>query len=253
MLWHKAWLDARWRILIGLAVLLVMACGVVVEYPTVVRLRPVAMTINPGDGAVGRAIRDAIETQRDYRGYVWYAWYRQNLCQALVLLAAVLGSGRLLDGGAARFTLTLPVSRRQVYTVRAASGLAALLLLALVPSLVIPLLSPGVGERYALDDVLVHGVCLFVGGAVIYSAALALSAVFTDFWRPLLLAVALAVALTAVEMVAIPSPSVGVIHAMTGESYFRSGALPWVGLGLSAGLSALLLAAGASAFERHDF
>lgn len=256
MLWHKAWLDVRWRILIGLAVLLVMACGVVIEYPTVVRLRPLAMTIDPGDGVVGRAIRDAIETQRDYRGYVWYSWFRQNVCQALVVLAALLGSGGLLaggHGGAARFTLALPVSRRDVYAVRAVSGLAALLLLAVVPSLVIPLMSPGVGERYALTDVIVHGLCLFTGGAVIFSAALALSSVFADVWRPLLLALALAVALTALEMVAVPWPSVGVIHAMTGEAYFRSGTLPWPGLALSVGLSALLLAAGAAAFERHDF
>ena len=31
MLWYKSWIDTRWRFLLGLALLLVLACGTVVE------------------------------------------------------------------------------------------------------------------------------------------------------------------------------------------------------------------------------
>ena len=77
MLWHKAWLDVRWRILIGLAVLLVMACGVVIEYPTVVRLRPLAMTIDPGDGVVGTRTWNRLMRIRPVR-VRWSAAHRRN-------------------------------------------------------------------------------------------------------------------------------------------------------------------------------
>lgn len=256
MLWRKAWLDTRWRFVAGLGLLLVMACGIVITYPTVVRMRPLAASLDPGDGVVGRAIREAMALQRDYRGYVWSQWFGQNLVQAWSVLAALMGSGGLLASGrdgAALFTLTLPVSRRRVYAVRAASGLAALAVLAIAPSLLIPLLSPSVGEHYAIGDALVHGLCLFLGGTVIYSIAVALSAVFADVWRPMLLALAVAVGLAAIEIVAIPSPAVGVIHAMTGELYFRSGTLPWLALAGCVLVSGLILAAGARAFERQDF
>ncbi len=35
MLWYKAWLDTRWRFLLGLGLLLVFACGTVMSFPTV--------------------------------------------------------------------------------------------------------------------------------------------------------------------------------------------------------------------------
>jgi hypothetical protein len=79
--------------------------------------------------------------------------------------------------------------------VRAATGLAELLVLALVPTLLIVVLSPAIGERYSLVDLGVYGVCLFLGGAVFFSLALLLSTVFDDLWRPLLLICAVGFAL----------------------------------------------------------
>ena len=78
MLWYKAWVESRWRFLIGLGVLLLLACGPVFEYPAVQRLLPLARpdsSVTPG--VIGRAIREALEVERDYRGYVWYQWFRQ--------------------------------------------------------------------------------------------------------------------------------------------------------------------------------
>ena len=40
--------------------------------------------------------------------------------------------------------------------------LGELLVLAVVPSLLLPLLSPAVGQTYGVGDALVHGVCLFI-------------------------------------------------------------------------------------------
>src|SRR5690242_10075347 len=98
MLWYKSWLETRWRFLIGFVVLLVLACGIVLQYPTVRRLMPLADSIGAAQGAgrLGRVIKNAVEIQRDYRGFVWYQWVRQNLAQTWTLFAALLGSGGLL-------------------------------------------------------------------------------------------------------------------------------------------------------------
>ena len=58
-------------------------------------------------------------------------------------------SAKCVPGGKLRAIhsrASLPVSRRELLTVRAATGLAELLILAVVPSLVIPILSSGVGQ-----------------------------------------------------------------------------------------------------------
>src|SRR4029453_16290927 len=80
--------------------------------------------------------------------------------------------------------------------VRAATGLAELLVLAVVPTLLIVVLLPALGEGQSTGRGGVHGVCMFVGGAVFFSLALLMSTVFDDFWRPLLLACAVAFVLS---------------------------------------------------------
>ena len=195
MLWHKAWLETRSRFLIGLALLLVLAAGAVFGYPAAARLIAQAGAIDT-TGPMGRLIADALAVQRDFRGFVWWEWHRQNLTQMWTLFAVILGSGGLLSraaGSGALLTMSLPVSRPQLLAARAAIGMAELLALAIVPTLLIVLLSPAIGESYSIVDAVVYGVCLFFGGAVFFSLAVLLSTVFDDIWRPLLLACAVAV------------------------------------------------------------
>ena len=115
-------------------------CGAVLFYPQVMKLMPVASTLDTS-GALGRQIREGVELARDYRGYVWSQWFGQNLRQLGTLFAVLLGIGSPLSegpGGGAPFTLALPASRKRLLGVRAATGLAELLALAFVPSLLLP-------------------------------------------------------------------------------------------------------------------
>src|SRR5258708_1825514 len=147
MLWHKAWMETRWRFSIGLMLLMCSAAGVVFTWPQVVRLMPLAQSLDVGGGD-GRQVKEKGELSRGHRGYVWSHWFRQELMQMGTLFAVLLGTGGLLSqpsGGAVLFTLSMPASRNRVLGVRAAAGLAELLVLAMVPSLLIPLLSPAVG------------------------------------------------------------------------------------------------------------
>jgi hypothetical protein len=256
MLWHKVWLETRSRFGIGLALLFILAVGAVFEYPLASRLMSQAGGSFPSNGPLGRVVADAFAVQRDFRGFVWWQWHRQNLTQMWTLFAVLLGSGGLLSGGASRgvlFTMSLPVSRNRLLGVRAATGLAELLVLALVPTLLIVVLSPAIGERYSLVDVGVYGVCLFLGGAVFFSLALLLSTVFDDLWRPLLLTCAVAFALALGGIVLRSLPPFSVFQVMSAETYFRSGEVPWFGLLVSSALSVGLLYGAAASFEQRDF
>jgi hypothetical protein len=246
MLWQKSWIETRWRFLIGFGILLVLACGIVMQYPAARSLLPSLASVRVGEpnGRIARAIQNAIDTQRDYRGFVWYQWVDQTFSHIWILFAALLGSGGLIarsTGAGMLFTLSLPVRRRDLVGIRAATGLAELFALALVPSLLIALLSPSIGEHYSLVDAFVHGVCVFVGGALFYCLALLLSTVFSDIWRPSLIACAAAVVIAGCEAMVADGSRFGIFGALTAESYFRTGSLPWPGLLASASASAALL------------
>jgi ABC-2 type transport system permease protein len=254
MLWYKAWLETRWRFLIGLLMLVASAIGLVMVYPRVLELMPLANTVDVG-GEIGRRIREAAELSRDYRGYVWSQWFRQNLVELGTLFAVLLGIGGLVAqrGDAALFTLSLPVSRPQLVFVRVAVGLAELFVLCVVPQILISLVSPAVGQSYPVGDALVHALCAFVAATVFFSLAYLLSTVFSDVWRPLLIALGFALALACLEQFVDGASRIGVFEVMSGASYFRTGSLPWLGLFFSTAASATLLYAAAAHVASRDF
>jgi hypothetical protein len=255
MLWYKAWLETRWRFAIGLALLMLSAVAAVIAYPRVMQLLPLVPAVRAG-GELGRRIREAADLMRDYRGYVWSQWLRQSMTNMLALFAVLLGTGGLLSqasGGGTLFTLSLPVSRNRLLGVRAATGLAELAALAFVPPLLLPLLSPAVGESYGIGDALVHGACFFVAASVLFSMACLLSTVFNDVWRPALIVCGLAAALGISEPFLGGASRYSLFGVMDGEMYFRGGGLPWLALLVSAAVSLAMLYAATRNIARRDF
>ena len=255
MLWHKAWLETRWRFVTGLVLLTILAGSDVYEFVITQRMMPLAESVIAGaDGtALGDAIREAVTLQREFRGFIWYNAFRDNLTSLGLLFAILLGCGGLVaEGkkGSALFTLSLPVTRRQLLGARVGTGLAQCFAIAMVPPLIIPLLAPAIGQQFSIVDSLAHGLCLFVVGALFFSLASFLSTLFGDIWRPLLIAVFIAGVAAAAQFVA---PEFGVFKVMSGESYFRTGVLPWMGFVVSAVLATALLYSAAETLERRDF
>jgi ABC-type transport system involved in multi-copper enzyme maturation permease subunit len=255
MLWYKSWLETRSRFLIGFVLLMLSAVGVVIAYPRAVKFLTRVPMIDVG-GELGRRIREGVELMHSYRGYVWSQWLRTNMTNMLTLFAVLLGTGGLLSQasrGGALFTLSLPVSRNRVLGVRAATGLAELLVLALGPVLLLTVLSPAVGETYGVGDALVHGACLFIAGAVVFSLTFLLSSVFSDLWRPALIGSGAAAVVGMCEPFVPTLSRYGLFGIMSGEIYFRDGRLPWLGLLASAAASAAMLYAATKSIARHDF
>lgn len=255
MLWSKSWQETRLRFVIGLIVLMLAAGGAVLGYPQVLKLLPAVPAINL-DGEIGRRIKEAVELQRNFRGYVWSQWFAQNLSNIGTIFAVLLGSGSPITmgtKGAALFTLSLPVSRTRVVSSRALAGLSQLLVLAFVPSLMIVALAGGIGERYAVSDAFVHGLCWFVAASVFFNLAILLSTIFDDLLRPIVIACAIALVASLSQFIFRGFEHYGIYAVMNGESYFRSGSLPWLGLFGSAVSSALLFYGAVVTLARREF
>jgi len=95
--------------------------------------------------------------------------------------------------------------------------------------------------------------CLFVAGSVFFSLAFLLSSVFTDIWRPLLIALFAAAVLALGEQFVDGASRYGLIATMSGERYFRGAGVPWAQLLVSAALSAAMLYGASLNLARRDF
>jgi hypothetical protein len=251
MLWQHAFLETRWRFLAGLIFLPVSAAFIVLGYPQVTAL---AQSVTPApDTSLGREIAAAMALSKSYGGYVWSQWFRQNGSQLGSFFAVMIGTGGLLSQGAAArlFTLSLPVSRAQLLGARAATGLAQVLALSLVPALVIVVVSPLIARSFPLLDALAYILCLFAGSAIFFSLAFFFSSMFANVWAPAVLALCAGPALGALDV--ITGGGFSLLRMMHGESYFNGHGLPWLMLLVSAGVSAALLYAGARLIVRQDF
>jgi hypothetical protein len=88
---------------------------------------------------------------------------------------------------------------------------------------------------------------------VFFSLTFLLSTVFSDVWRPWLIVLCGATVLGISEQISRDVSRYGLFGIMSAESYFRGGGLPWLGLLLSAAVSALLLYAATKNIARQDF
>ena len=254
MLLYKSWRETRWRFLIGLPLLICSAGLVVMAWPKVLQLLPLASSLDMG-GEIGRRVQEAVEAQRSFRGFIWSQVFSKTLTNMVTLFAVLLGIGGLLSPASrsASFTLSLPATRNRIVGIRAATGLAELLTLTLLPALVVIGVSPAVGESYSLPDALVHGLCLFAAGAVFFGLASLLSTIFTDFWRPLVISLGIAMAIGTLEMLFGGRMGYGIFRTMSGETWFRSHQFPWPGFLACLAASAGLIWCAAINTARRDF
>lgn len=254
MVWAKAWRDTRWRFAILLAVLVAITCFNVLEWPRVQKLlAALDLPVVAGSATVRNAVAEAIAAEQTFRGYIWYQWFAQNFRWCIVLFAALLGSGSALStsGRGLLFSLALPVARERWLMARAAIGVGQVLAFALVPSLLIPLLAPAVGESYSIVDALVHGALIFVLGTVFFALAMLVSAIVDDFGRAIVLTAVAAIVVGFAE-VALPRGH-GLFAALTGGAYYHAGTLPWLELVVGVALTGALIYGASAHLARRDF
>jgi hypothetical protein len=253
MLWHKAWIDTRWRFLIGLGLLICVASVNALAYSSADAYLVSALAAVP-QGPLADEINRTALLMNTFRGFIWVQVIRQNLCGLWIIFAVLLGADGLLSRRkGAIFTLALPVSRRQLFTVRAAADLAELFLLALLPLLLIPLAAQAAGHTYSLADALVHGISIFAAGIVFYGLTRLLASVFDDRWRPIVITLAVALLVLLCQELFPALAPFNPANVMDGENYFRTGTPAWAGLVVWFALAMALLYAALRSTEKRDF
>jgi ABC-2 type transport system permease protein len=253
MLWYKAWLETRWRFVVGMLLLMCFGALVVLSHPMLEQMK-VEIPNLPGN--LSEQLREAFALMTTYEGYVWSQWFGKNLPQFWTLFAVLLGAGGLAteaSRGTALWTLSLPVTRRRLLGVRAGVGAVELLALAVVPTLLVWALSPLVGQRYKIADALAYALMTFAGGMFFYGLALLLSTVFGDQLKPILIGMAVAIAMGMVTLFSRRLAEYSVYKVMSGQRYFAEGVPPWAGLLVCLALAASMFFVSLRVLERRDF
>ena len=253
MLWYKAWLETRWRFVTGLLLGVAFAALTVMAYRALGTLQ---VDLSEVPAPFRRAAEEGLALAGTYRGYVWSQWFGKSLLNVWTFFAVLIGVGGVVtetSRGSALWTLSLPATRARLLGVRASVGALELLLIALVPSLLVPVFSRAVGQTYPPGDVLIHALTAFAGGLSFYGLSLLLSTLFADQLKPVVIGLGLAFALS---LAALLSPEVArysVFSVMSGEKYFREGVVPWAGLIAYLAVAAASYFAALRVLERRDF
>ena len=253
MLWYKFWLETRWRCVIALLLGGAFSSVTVLAHPA---LKGLQVDFAQVPEPFRELAEQGIALAGTYRGYVWSQWFGKNLLNVWTFFAVLIGVGGVVtetSRGSALWTLSLPVSRARLLGARAVVGALELLALALVPSLLIPVFSPAVGEHYPLADALVYPLMVYAGGMVFYTLSLLLSTVFEDQLKPIIVGLGVAFGMSLVALFSRSAARYSVFRVMSGEDYFQRGVVPWAGLAVCLALSAVLYFAALRVLERRDF
>jgi ABC-type transport system involved in multi-copper enzyme maturation permease subunit len=247
MLWYKMWRESRIRFAMSAAALLWM-CGAVV--------------------LMQQRVRSHADEPMSYANYIWSAVYKANVLDLFILLVIVLGLGGMLQEraqGTAGFTLSLPVSRWRLVAVRAAVGLGQVAALSLLPALLIPLLSPFVGEVFSFGLALQLSVLWAVCGMLMFALAFLLSAVLPGAYSPAIASIAGLLSYSALAGLPLVKqhPALDLFQTMHGARLLIfhgasslltfAGPLPWLALGGYALVAIGLIFAAGSITVRRDF
>jgi hypothetical protein len=197
-----------------------------------------------------------------HQGYVWSFWFKLMLLTMWPSFAIVTGATLVAascpwvaggSGAAGLFTFSLPVSRRRVLLTHAALAAVESVLVALVPSLMFPIVSRLIGGDVSFGSTVVYALLLSLGGMVFQAFSFLLMAIFNNQWKVIAIGIAGFFALRFPIRIAEEFPWWNVFHVMSGETYFRYGKIPWLGLLASLAVSAAMMFAAVRVYERRDF
>lgn len=245
MLIYKAWLETRWRFWAGLALLVAISFYTVLRAPNIIQDRE---QFRPGEHIL-------------YAQYIWILLYKGYLQALWILAAVILGLGGLWREkatGVAGFTLSLPVSRRRLVLARAAVGTAEAITLAVVPSVLIWVISPLSGNSYPLKDALLHSILMLAGGLIFYGWGVLLSHLMQgEFSTPtvgLSMCMVLYIVFHVLRLeIFNPFDLMSGRHYLDPHTFLLRGTFPWLPSAVVGGIAVLTVFATVRVAESRDF
>ncbi|MEO8562318.1 MAG: hypothetical protein ABI601_09610 [bacterium] len=245
MLWYKAWRESRVRFLASSVALAVICASFVFLH----------RDVSPGMS----------DEPLTYPVYIWHITYKGYLRELFLFLTIFLGLGGLTrerDLHTIGYTLALPVSRFRLLAVRSAVGAVEVVLLATLPAILLPVLSPLVGQTYPPSQAWGFAILWATVGTLTYAMGLLASVLFGgEFTAP----VAACSGLLGYSLLADMSGAkryLSDIHDVmsgldmpyfTEQTGLLSGPLPWATLLAVTLGTALLVVIGLCVTNRQDF
>src|SRR5215813_1656445 len=252
MLWKKSWWETRWPFLIILAtVFLAYFLTFAHGYDAsnwIARLQRSA--------SLGESERNDLN---NYQGHTWALWFKLLFNFLWADFAVVMGAACLVTAfpwppsqGAGSFMFSLPVSRRKVLFSQAAVGFGEMFLIALIPSLFLPLVARFQGQWFSWSDALIYALLLIFGGAIFFFFSFLLTMILGNWVAAFVAAEAVVLALFPQSLPFGTHPWWNILGVMAGESYIYHGQIPWLGLFISLIFSTVFLFAAVRIYERRD-
>jgi hypothetical protein len=239
MLWRKGWWDTRGLFQFTLA-WVILVC---------------ALFLGLG-GKAGPA---------DYQKMVWVLWFRFIMTSMWPILALFMGmtilrSIPLFDGppgAAGLFTLSLPITRRKIILSHWAVLVMEMTAITLAQAPLIGAISRFNGRWFPMTDAILYSMFIGIGGMAFVSLSYLLIVIFkNNAWAILGPVVVVNILLHWPRWIIgeyAEYPWWNIFHVMSGESYFRHGRIPWLGLLASLTASASMMFAAVRIYERRDF
>jgi len=240
----KAWSESCNRFFASLGLLLILVGYSILSGPQFLQ----GLAINHPDEAL------------PYSGYVWmilFDFYLQGFWIACAFILGLGGIWRERATGVAAFTLSLPVTRKNLVLVRAAVAIVESFVIALIPCLLIPLFSWVTGNHYSIAQSLAFALCLAVGGLVFVGLSVLLSLLFDGEYTAFVFGMcAIAIVFFAFKARSIHRWSI--FDVMSGARHIDPTthlvlSIPWLGLTISVLISILLLCASVQITRSQDF
>jgi hypothetical protein len=253
MLWKKTWWETRLVLLIFLAMMVLtyflIFGGGYDAAKWAARLQR--------DASLGESERQALN---NYQGHTWALWFKMLFSFICADFAVILGAASLMTAcpwtpfqrEAGLFTFSLPVSRRKVLLSQAATSFGEMFLVALLPSLLFPIIARFHGQWFSWKDTLIYTLLMVFGGAIFFCFTFLLTVILGNYLVVFLLMEVVVFALFLPFLRFGMRPWWNILGVMAGESYFYQGRIPWLGLLISLILSAVCMSTAVRIYERRD-
>lgn len=251
MLWYKAWHEMRLKFLL---------CSVAILFLVYMTL------MNPHLESSQKVIQAAQSAGFQATEWVRYRWWQvyKMVCFVWAIYAPMLAGAGINSQtgfgmtrgihGSMLFTLSLPIRRRTILLNRASLGVAAGLLLALSPAILIPLLSGWIypTASFSFSDALCYSLFAYAGGLILYCVSVLFATFLDEQWQ-LYATWAVLGAVITVDKIFTLSWLKRFFEFVTSQTYLQTHSMPWGMLAICLAISATLLAAAIRVAERREY
>jgi ABC-type transport system involved in multi-copper enzyme maturation permease subunit len=237
-MWHKLWLETRWRFLLALVL---VTCLSAVDVAQADRVMP----------KLGLALGD-------FPQFVWKMYFTR-VSLAWLLGTLLLASGGLLREqavGTSLFSLSLPISRRRWLLTRVLAAVIESFVLAFVPVVVIPVVARAVGHSYPAEEAIKFSLLMFLTGLAAFGVGVLGSTLVQGEYAPILLGVGFVFLIGMLANISLPAGEFG--DYITGRQHMDSQwhltkGWPWWAIAANLAGAIGLIALAVRRLERRDF